>query len=287
MKKPAMVAVHKRKKAGRIQAAPAIAPFLAFLLATVSLAVLPGCGNAGWETSKQALETADMTAEEVLERSVEQFMSLKSYRYRGTVTMTVEGNEALNSESEFDTLLQQNDQGGMDGHMVVTSREGSGSYETYTYRGTDYTRLEGGDWYRVEGGAGSSGLVSLDARRIIAEFASLVEDVEFAGETDSEYVISMVMGPAYFEGAAEIVGTEPAAYNVGGETTMTITVDKETLNMTAATMTQVTEATADTPAISVISVGTYSEFDEPVDVQPPPEALNAPLEEDSSGEASQ
>jgi len=252
-----------------------------FILVTLLAAVLVGCGGSG--ASGETSGAEDLTAEQVLQRSVEQFMSLTSYRYRGTSSMSVAGNDALSSESEFDTLLVKNDQGGMDGHMVVTSKGGSGSYETYSYHGTGYTRLEGEEWYRVEDGAGGSGLVSPEARRIVAEFATLVEDVSFVDETDSEYIISMVMGQAYFDGAAEIVGADPTAtgFDEAREITMTITVDKETFNMTDATMTQATEATADTPAVTVVTQGTYSEFNEPVDLQPPPEALNAPLKDEA------
>jgi hypothetical protein len=197
--------------------------------------------------------------------------------------MSISGKDALNSMSEFDTVLEQNGQGGMDGHMVVTSNSGAGSYETYSYRGTEYTRIEGGDWYRVEKGTGGYGMVSSEARRIIAEFANLAEDVRFEGETDSEYIISMVMGQNYFEGTAEIGGTDPNNPGSNGikDITMIITVDKKSFNMTGISMTDSTPASADTPGITIVTEGTYSEFNEPVDLEPPPEALNAPLLDES------
>jgi hypothetical protein len=250
---------------------------LALLLA-FALLLASGCGRTA--TQEPPEPTGGLTARQVLEGAVDDFMSLDSYRYRGTSGMAISGMEGLDSESGFDTVLVRNGQGAMDGHMVVTSDQAGGSYETYSWRGTEYTRLEGGDWYRVDRGAegGGYGLVSLDARRIIAGFAELAEDVRMVEETGSEYVISLVMGPRYFQGAADIAGEDPDGSSAGGasDITMTISVDKRTLRMKRISMTSSTPASADTPQVTVVTEGEYSGFNQPVDIEPPPEALDAP-----------
>ena len=56
-----------------------------------------------------------------------------------------------------------------------------------------------------------------------------------------------------------------------------ITIDKKSLNMTGVLMTDSTPSSADTPGITIVTEDTYSEFNEPVDLEPPPDALNAPF----------
>lgn len=251
---------------------------LTAMVMLTAIILASGCGEQVREDAPEPTE--ELTAQQVLERTIDDFISLDSYRYRGTSRMTIPGNEDLDSESRFDTVLQKNEQGAMDGHMTVTSEQTGGSYETYSWRGTEYTRPEGGEWYRVDRSDEGEGygMVTLDARRVIAEFAELVEDVKLEEETDSEYVISMVMGEGYFRGAGLIAdgGQDGSGSGGNAEITMTLTVDKRTLRMLRASMISIAPATANASAVTVVTRSTYSEFNEPMDVEPPPEALNAP-----------
>ncbi len=250
-----------------------VAPGVALVLAVVL--GLGGCAGR---------PAAEMSARQVLESAVENLLSLKSYRYAGSSTMTVEGDPRLDSTSEFVTLLELNGEGALDGHMIVESEEPGGSYETYSYEGVEYTRVEGGEWTATTGGSKGEGygMVSAGARAIIASFAELAEDVRFSGETDESYIVSLTMGEKYRRGAAAISGPDAAAEvsETGGEgsarkTSMALTVSKTSLRITGAVMTDSTADVQGLGTITVITRSSYSMFDRPVDVVPPPEALEA------------
>ncbi|MHB8896338.1 MAG: hypothetical protein ACYC99_14325 [Candidatus Geothermincolia bacterium] len=218
-----------------------------------------------------------LTAKQVLEKSVANLLALKCYRYTGTSSLTVADDPRLDNSSTFETVLVQNGQGGLDGHMVVKSPDFS--YETYGFKEVEYTRVEGADWTRTAKGPGY-GMVSTDARKIIAEFADLVDDVKIESETPEAYKISMVMGERYRQGAAAIVGSQPsspAPAAADGGTRMTLVVRKKDLQMTSVFMSNTQRAGAATPAMTIVTEGTYSDFDEPRDVSPPPDALNSCL----------
>lgn len=243
---------------------------------------VPVVGQAGANTPSQP-------AKQVLERTVEKLLSLKSYRYRGTTELIIQGQPDLNNTATFDTTLVQNDSGGLDGHMVVDA-EGGGSYETYSYDGIEYTRMEGEGWYRVNRGSSESGygMVSQGARRIIAEFADLAEDVRCEGETAEDYSLSLRMGDRYCRGAAEIAGTgHSRGTSAPKDTTMTICVDKKTMCMKSATMKDSGGGSNGIPSVTTITKGTYSEFNEPVDITPPPEAQSAPFKDPEDAPSTQ
>lgn len=235
----------------------------AIVLVAVASFLLAGCASA-----------PKLSAKQVLERSVADLLALKTYTYKGTSSMRVPSDPRLDSDSTFLTVLAQNGKGGLDGHMVVQSP--SYSYETYGYRGTEYTRVKGADWTRVARGD-DYGMVSTDARRIIAEFAELVEDVKIESETASTYTVSMVMGEKYRRGAAAVAGTPPvstpAAAEGAGGTKMSIVVGKKDLRMRSVFMSDTSSASGDAPAVTIVTKGTYSHFNEPTDITPPPEAL--------------
>lgn len=234
------------------------------------------------------------TAREVLRETVEDLLSLKSYRYKGTSEMIFSENPELNNEGTFDTLLVLNSDGALDGHMVVKA-PGS-SYETYTYNGIEYTKVEGGEWYKVtpKPGQEAKGMVTSTARTIIAGFADLVEDVRFTAESPDYYVVSLTMGKKYYEGAKKIAGAESSAPSGDGDeqaesgddtnkkTVMTIYVDKDTMRIKKATMKDTSTATGLDGTITTKSKGTYSEFNKKFDIMPPPEALNAPEMEEAA-----
>lgn len=230
-----------------------------------SLALAPGCGGGVKE---------GLSAQQVLARSVEALLALKSYHDDGTSSLTVAGGPNLNNKAVFDTWLAVNPQGALDGHMVVKSP--SYSYETYTSNGNQYTRIKGGEWTRVDKtGQPGSGMVSAGARRIIAQFADLAEDVRFTGETGRTYTVSLTMGRKYYEGAAAISGAGVANEADDKDTRMTLTVDKKTMRIVKVTMNDAKAATGKTPAVKIVTVGSYSGFDQPVDIEPPPEARAA------------
>jgi len=215
-------------------------------------------------------------ARQVLARAVDNLVSLQSYRYRGTSTMTAAGDARLDSKASFDTVLQQNRSGGLDGHMVVKS---SGySYETYSWSGTEYTRVEGAGWTRAAKGEAEPGygMVSTDARQIITRFADLVEGVKFTGRAPGYWTVAMTMGEKYRSGAAAIAGA-PAASGAGRNTEMTLTISKKDFTMRTVVMKDASEASGSAPAITIVTRGTYSAFNDPTDLRPPAAAFEAPL----------
>lgn len=237
--------------------------------------LLAGCGDAS---------SGGLSPREILSRAVAGLLALKSYRYLGTSSLSVSGDPRLSSSARFETFLEQNDSGGLDGHMVVKSP--SYSYETYSYRGVEYTRVEGEDWVRVDRKADPGyGMVSADARRIIASFAELVDDVRIEKETSSDYTISMVMGDRYYEGAAALVPGTGGHDASEGTTTMTLVVRKKDMSIESGVMRSETPTEAGTT--SNVTEGTYSDFDSPVDIKPPPEALEAPLVDESEAPETQ
>jgi len=161
---------------------------VAAALAAFSLLFAAGCAVD---------EGLKLTPALVLARSVEELLSLKSYRYSGTTSLDIAG------RPELDNKAASNGGGALDGHMVVDSP--GGSYETYTRDGVRYTRVEGSDWYRVEG---DPGMVSANARRVIARFADLVDNCALESQTAHDYTISFSMGEKYRLGASAIVGPE-------------------------------------------------------------------------------
>jgi hypothetical protein len=222
---------------------------------------------------------AKLSAREVLRRSVENLLALKSYHYGGTSSMTAAGDPRLDNEATFETVLKLNVGGALDGHMVVKSP--TYSYETYSYDGVEYARVKGGAWYRVERGATTPGygMVSLGSRKIIAQFADLAEDVRLTGETGNTYTVSLVMGEKYHTGAAAIAGTSlqemGSAASAGRDTDMTLVVGKKDMRIRRVVMTDAKEP-GGVASVTTKTAGNYSDFDAPVDVVPPPEALNAP-----------
>lgn len=246
---------------------------VAVLLAVCTLFLTAGCTlGAG----------ARLTPGRVLVRSVDKLLSLKSYRYCGTSSLKVAGNPTLDNTARFTTELALNGASALDGHMVVDS-PGGGSYETYTCGGARYTRVEGGDWSRVDN---DPGMVSADARRVIARFGDLVDSTRLDSETADDYTISFSMGKKYWLGASSIVGFKQGNVqsstpgldvysNPEGKTDMTITVDKATMQMKRVLMTVTTPGTSGKPEVAVTTNGTYSGFNAPVSVKPPPEALRA------------
>lgn len=222
----------------------------------------------------------------MLQRGVDNLISLKSYRYAGTSELTFEGCPELNNKSNFVVDLRLNDAGVLDGHMVVDSRAQGGSYETYTYRGSEYSRAEGGDWTRAArvGSGGGYGMVSADARAVIARFADLAEDLRFEGTSPDSYVVALTMGDNYYKGAAAMAptsllgGTASSGLEAGKgkHTTMTLTVSRKTFHFAAVVMKDTTTGTPQVGDMTTVTRGTYSRFDEPVDITPPPEALAAP-----------
>ena len=240
-----------------------------FVLILVLFAACAGCSQG-----------EKLTPQQVLQRSVDSLLALKSYLYGGTSRLTVAGDKRLDSKATFTTALQLNESGGLDGHMVVKSP--GYSYETFAYRGSEYTRVKGGDWYRVDRSSSDKGygMVSAEARRIIARFADLAEDVRFAGETGSEYQVSLVMGDRYRQGAAAIAGSAaqssaPAASN-GGGAKRTLVIDKNSMRIKRVVMNDARAASSKAPAVTFLTDATYSAYDSPVDIVPPQEALDAP-----------
>jgi hypothetical protein len=241
-----------------------------------TLALFAGCGGG----------VAGPSARQVLQRGVDNLMSARSYRYTGTSELDFEGRPELNNKSRFEVDLEINDAGALDGHMVVDSKAKGGSYETYTCQGSEYTSVEGGDWTRADrgGSGGGYGMVSADARAVIARFADLAEDVRFAGTSPDSYVVALRMGDRYSRGAAAIAGTGLPGGTVspgpgagkGKNTTMTLTVSRKTFRFTAVVMKDTTTGDPRIGDMTMVTRGTYSRFDKPVDITPPPEALAAP-----------
>jgi len=166
----------------------------------------------------------------------------------------------------------------LDGHMVVKSD--SYSYETYSYKGTEYTRVAGQDWCRSEKGASDPGygMVTAGARRIIARFSDLVEDVRFTRQTVDEYTVTMLMGKKYYDGARAIAGTggtHATGSAAAGETRMTLVIGRGDLRMRSVIMTDAKAAGGSTPAVTIVTRGAYSDFNKPVDIRPPAEALRS------------
>ncbi len=229
----------------------------------------------------------DITARKALAVSIEKFMKWKSYRYKGTSALTISGRPELSNSAAFDTRLQVNDEGAVDGHMVVESGSPDGSYEAYTHKRISYRKLKGGEWSRNSRSARiyGSGMVSLTARKIIAAFADLVEDVRFIRVTDDEYVIACTMGEKYEAGARRIAGGRahthekgtPGANNPPAKgTVMHITIDRKTMEMKSAWMKASQDTRSEAGIVITITEGAYTEVNKAQDVKPVAEALNAP-----------
>ena len=225
-----------------------------------------------------------LSAKQVLERSVANLLALKCYRYRGTSSMRVAADARLDNDASFDTMLVQNGEGGLDGHMVVKSP--GYSYETYSYGGTEYTRVSGSGLTHTVRGSGY-GMVSTGARRVVAEFAALVDDIKMEAETARDFTISMVMGEKYRLGAVAI----SAAVNLSGQsaggssggTRMTLVVGKDDLRIKSVIMSVTLCTAGTTPDVTITTRGIYSDFNRPAGIEPPPAALNSP--EVSAGSA--
>lgn len=201
-------------------------------------------------------------------------MAHRSYRYTGTSTLKVAGDARLDSTAKFDTRLVRNRTGGLDGHMVVTSP--SYSYETYSVGGWEYTRVQGAGWTRTDKGAAEEGygMVSSGARKIIARFDELVDDVKVDKVTAGSWTISMSMGDRYYQGAAAIAGA-PAAAGAARNTEMILTIDRKSFTMTGVVMKDARAPNGSAPAVSIVTRGRYGEFNKTVRIAPPPEALQA------------
>ncbi len=251
------------------------------LAAGLTLLVIPLSCRQG----NTAGEKPDMTAQKALAVSVEKFMKWKSYRYRGTSKLTISGRPELSNSGSFDTRLRVNDEGAVDGHMVVESP--GGSYEAYTHKRISYRKLKGGEWSRNSRSAKvhGAGMVSLTARKIIAAFADLVEYVSFISVTDDEYVITCTMGQKYEAGARRIAGGRTHNHEKGSPgtdnppakgTVMHITIDRNTMEMKRVWMKAGQDTGTDVGTVTTITEGTYTEINSPQDVKPVAEALNAP-----------
>jgi hypothetical protein len=220
-----------------------------------------------------------LSANQVLARAINNMLAWKSYKYSGSSTMLVPSDTRLNNNSSFTTSLVASPNGALDGHMVVESP--SYSYETYSFNGNEYTRVFGSDWQRVARGATDPGygMVTADARKIIASFASLVEDVKMDKETSDEYTVSMVMGEKYRAGAAAIAGTLASTVPASGSskaTMMSLVIGRKDLQPRRVYMSDSQTLEAPPSRIRILTRGTYSQVDKPVDVTPPAAALSAP-----------
>lgn len=247
-----------------------------------TLALIISCATCA--PCAPAAQEPDITARQALASSIEKFMKWKSYRYRGTSKLVISGHPGLSNSATFDTRLRVNGEGGVDGHMVVKAPAG-GSYEEYSRKRITYRKIEGGEWERNSSRKGTYGaaMVSLTARRIIAAFAELVEDVRFIRVTAGEYEIACTMGEKYSAGARKIAGTgthEHTAPVPGGKpskgSVMHITVDRKTLEMKRIWMKAEEYNQHLKGTVATITDGTYTEINEPQDIEPVPEALNAP-----------
>lgn len=222
--------------------------------------------------------TADgKTAVEVLDLAVKNMLAWKSYRYSGIARLTVGTNTSLSNQNSFNTVLVQNGQGGLDGHMVVP-----GSYESYTWRGNDYTRPAGKGWEKKPGKGAGHGMVSRQARQVIARFAALCEQIKFEKVTADAYVVSLVMGRRYYEGAEKIFYPRGRASHQGHpadfsklRTAMTLTIDRKTLCMVKVLMVDAKAEPSVGGWITTTTIGAYTDFNKPFDITPPPEALQA------------
>lgn len=217
------------------------------------------------------------TAVQVLGLAVKNMLAWKSYRYSGISRLTVGTNTSLSNQGTFDTILVQNSQGGLDGHMVVP-----GSYETYTWQGNDYTRQAGKSWEKKPGKGEGHGMVSRKARQVIARFAELCEQVKFEKVTADAFVISLVMGRRYYEGAEKTFYPAGRSAHQGQpadfskmKTTMTLTIDRKTLCMVKVVMVDAKNAPAVGGWITTTTIAAYSDFGKHFDITPPPEALQA------------
>jgi hypothetical protein len=217
------------------------------------------------------------TAVQVLGLAVKNMLAWKSYRYSGISRLTVGTNTALSNQNSFDTVLVQNDQGGLDGHMVVP-----GSYESYTWRGNTYTRPAGKGWEKKPGKGDGHGMVSRQARQVIARFAELCEQVKFEKVTADAYVVSLVMGPRYYAGAEKIFYPRGRTAHQGHpanfsklKTAMTLTIDRKTLCMVKVLMVDAKAERSVGGWITTTTIGTYTDFYIPFVITPPPEALLA------------
>lgn len=267
-----------RKDSGKF-ASSKVAPVLTVALALAVISVTSGCG-AGAE--------ARLAPREVLARAVDDMLGWKSYRYSGSSKLEFEENHALDSESSFDTELAQNGEGALDGHMVVRSASPGGSYETYFFDGVEYTRVEGGSWQRVLKDEKGAGMVSAQARQLISMFGDVVDDARFEREDDESYALSFSLGEKYMRAAHSLEGSshaaDPASSPASGgyldencSITMTLTIRKKTLRMTGVSFTSKSTASSGSPGVTVVTTGTYTAINKPVTINPPYDALNAPL----------
>lgn len=240
------------------------------MLVFIALTAVSGCATN---------TAANLSAQQVLERSVADMLSWKSYRYKGTSELIVATNAQLNNKSNFTTDLVRNEKGALDGHMVVDAP--GYSYETYTRDGMEYTRVKDGAWEKRELPGAGPGMVSADSRRIIAAFGDLVDDIKLDGEGSGDLKLSFVMGDKYKKGAAAIVGSaegtgnnpvpglamEAADWNA---ILMTLTLERDTLRVTGVWTKSSSPATEKTPAVSTVTEGTFTRINEPVDIEPVP-----------------
>ena len=91
-----------------------------FILFTGCKKEQPIANSANAQKTVKAKKPAPtLTAKQVLKEAIKNFMKLKSYRYKGTSSMTISSKPELNSKSEFNTILVVNEEGGVDAHMVV------------------------------------------------------------------------------------------------------------------------------------------------------------------------
>jgi len=124
-------------------------------------------------------------------------------------------------------------------------------------------------------------MVSLNARNIIAKFAELSEDIKYDKVTDDEYVISLKMGEKYYRGSSGASGQSAGQHqghsSAGNrDTTMILHITRETLHMTKGIMKDSSYNDTLKGTITVITEGTYSEFNKPFNIKPVPVALRAP-----------
>jgi hypothetical protein len=215
-----------------------------------------------------------LPAQEALTRGVADFMRWKSWRFRGTSIFTISSMPELSNYGTFDTRLVVTPSGAVDGHMSVQA-SGGGSYEQYTRGGSGYLKTENGEWTKQPAGGGG-GLVSLAARRVIAAFAELVEDVRYTDYTETEYVIACVMGAKYAAGAARLVGSGAHAHGPAKKTQVRVTLDRQSCRFTRIWMLD-SQTNADVRGVIATETdGSYSEIDGPQAISPPAEALGAP-----------
>ncbi len=266
------------------------------IIAALAIATLLAAGCGG---SKSSSSPTAGSAQQILKASQTKMQAVKSFKINGTYTVTTPAAEVKTEGATVTGEVQMVSANDVRAHVTATPDGGGKPSEIYVVDGYQYSYNPNKGWSKSKVSSAtdlqSSGIVTPGS---ISELTKFAENMKLGPVQNGKYVLKFDIGSKFFDEifkrAAQGSQSSTPTGTAGQSTQQLAQAMKELLSGLTMSMTYKIDKTsglADSASIKVSLKGsalgdatadinlTFSDYNAPVTITLPPEAQNAPFQD--------